>query len=70
MMKRSGKYRAYLLRLWREGQANSWRATLQNPHTGERLNFATLSSLLTFLEQETGESWVLCDDKEGGRCNG
>lgn len=48
-------YRAYLLRLW---QANSseqtiWRASLENPHTGERHAFATLDALFVFLGAET-----------------
>jgi hypothetical protein len=33
-------YRAYLLRLWRESKHDPWRATLEDPHTGERLGFA------------------------------
>ncbi len=48
-------YLAYLLRLW---QANSseqriWRASLENPHTGERHAFATLDALFAFLGAET-----------------
>ena len=49
-------YLAYLLRLW---QANSneqtiWRASLENPHTGERHAFGTLDALFMFLGAETG----------------
>ena len=48
-------YLAYLLRLW---QATSdervvWRATIENPHTGERHAFATLDALFAFLDAET-----------------
>jgi hypothetical protein len=47
-------YRAYLLRLWKvrsldgDGQAKEWRASLEEPHTGERLAFATLAALYLF----------------------
>lgn len=48
-------YAAYLLRLWREtsGGGSQWRASLQNPHTGERVGFSSLQGLFTFLEEET-----------------
>jgi hypothetical protein len=49
-------YVAYLLRLWREtgGERSQWRASLQNPHTGERVGFSSLQGLFAFLEEETG----------------
>ena len=50
------KYMAYLLRLWREKQDGSWRATLENPNSGERAGFATLADLVTFLAEKTGET--------------
>lgn len=71
-MKASSDYLAYLLRLWREDNTTDWRATLQNPHTGERRSFADLPTLLAFLEEQTGERWVLhqepdnLDKYEGG----
>lgn len=72
-MKASSEYFAYLLRLWREEHTVGWRATLQNPHTGERHSFADLPSLLAFLETQTGEQWVLNhkqhDFREGGEAN-
>lgn len=49
-------YHAFLLRLWRDGDTTPWRATVQDTRTGERLNFATLQLLLTFLERQTGEA--------------
>jgi hypothetical protein len=51
-------YAAYLLRLWRETgrETAQWRASLQNPHTGERVGFASLGELFAFLEEETGSS--------------
>lgn len=50
------EYMAYLLRLWRENSDGSWRALLENPHSGERAGFATLAELVTFLEGKTGET--------------
>ncbi len=52
----SGDYFAFMLRLWRESDERPWRATLQNPHTGEQLNFATFEQLVNFLAEKTGNS--------------
>jgi hypothetical protein len=50
-------YAAYLLRLWREkgGGAIRWRASLQDPHSGERVGFANLEELFGFLRRETAD---------------
>jgi len=48
---------AYLLRLWRvkdKGKA-SWRASLENAHTGQRKGFASLAALFAFLQQQTND---------------
>jgi hypothetical protein len=49
-------YRSYLLRLWESKSRGkgTWRASLQDPHTGKRKGFASLRDLFTFLEEETG----------------
>ena len=49
-------YLSYLLRLWEteSGGEEVWRASLEDPRTGERKGFANLTDLFTFLEQETG----------------
>jgi hypothetical protein len=49
-------YVSYLLRLWREkgGQVTLWRASVQDPHTGERVGFAHLDELVAFLREKTG----------------
>jgi hypothetical protein len=51
-------YVSYLLRLWREkgGQTTWWRASLQDPHTGERIGFAHLDELVAFLQEQTGHA--------------
>jgi hypothetical protein len=51
-----GDYFAYLLRLWREegGEATRWRASVEDPHSGEKLGFAHLEELVAFLGERTG----------------
>ena len=48
-------YLSYLLRLWQANGSKQtvWRASLENPHTGERHSFATLDALFVFLGAET-----------------
>ena len=58
------EYKAYLLRLWRENQEAAWRALLENPNKSERLAFATLSELVTYLEEQTGEHIYKENDHE------
>ena len=53
MMKKSLNYYSYLLRLWREGDTAPWRASLEDPHTGQRRNFARLQDLFEVIEEET-----------------
>jgi hypothetical protein len=62
-MNQRNRYLAYLLRLWQESAGDSpgsdpplWRASLQSPQSDERLGFASLEDLFTFLEKETGPS--------------
>ena len=52
----AGDYFAYLLRLWREpgGETARWRASLQDPHSGEKFGFAHLDDLVAFLRERTG----------------
>ncbi|MCL4860199.1 MAG: hypothetical protein KJZ93_12360 [Caldilineaceae bacterium] len=49
------RYIAYLLRLWPERQAGVyvWRASLEDPHAGQRQGFADLERLFSFLRAET-----------------
>lgn len=58
MGKTEGKqqYFSFMLRMWREngeGEA-AWRASLESPHTGESMGFASLEELFTFLRQQAG----------------
>jgi hypothetical protein len=48
-------YISYLLRLWREksGQTTWWRASLQDPLSGQRVGFAQLDELVAFLREQT-----------------
>jgi hypothetical protein len=75
-------YLSYLLRLWwedesgREEKPNGpirepvWRASLQDPSTGERRGFVSLAALFHFLWQATagerGTGSLADESKEGG----
>ena len=61
-------YLSYLLRLWRVGKQKAvWRASLESPHTGERIGFASLDALFAFLRQQTDDeaSAVEREDESG-----
>ena len=47
-------YLSFLLRLWRVKQngENGWRASLENPRTGEVRGFASLDALVEFLREQ------------------
>ena len=45
-------YFSYLLRMWRTGEKSAWRASLEDPQTGERLGFGSLEALWEFLQQQ------------------
>ena len=49
------RYLSFLLRVWPVNtDINAvWRASLEDPHTGERHAFATMEDLFTFLGAET-----------------
>lgn len=50
---RPGDYLSYLLRLWREGEGGRrWRASLHNPHTGQRLGFGSVDDLVEYLRHQ------------------
>ena len=51
-------YVSYLLLLWQEtgGETSCWRASLQDPQTGQRVGFADLENLFSFLRRKTGGS--------------
>lgn len=49
---RQETYMAYMLRMWQVGRRDGkaiWRASLENPHTGERLPFGDAKDLFAFL---------------------
>jgi hypothetical protein len=52
------RYLAYLLRLWQikdEGKL-VWRASLEDPQTGERQGFASMQALIDFLWRQVSDS--------------
>ncbi len=54
-MKDKSRYFSFLLRVWLAGGDSQpqWRASLENPRTGERLGFASLEDLCRYLKQIT-----------------
>ena len=53
---RSATYLSYMLRLWQAGSRGDqpvWRASLENPNTGECLAFGGVEALLAFLADKT-----------------
>jgi hypothetical protein len=62
------QYLAYLLRLWLKKQNNewAWRIYLENIHTGEQHNFASMDNLVAFLKEikETGQQAKQTDQSD------
>ena len=63
-------YLSFLLRLWqvKQNDENGWRASLEDPHSGEVRGFASLALLWDFLCEQTqaaGKEKVQ-DDQESG----
>ncbi len=60
-------YLAFLLKIWpvmsKSNLESSWRASLENPYTGERQGFQDLDTLLKFLKTLTREE---TRDQENG----
>ncbi len=51
---RRNDYASYLLRVWQvesDGK-RTWRASLENVHTGERHGFASIEMMFTFLQEQ------------------
>jgi hypothetical protein len=54
-MNKQRRYLSYMLRLWEtsNGERQIWRASLESPGSGQRHGFASLQSLIEFLEART-----------------
>ncbi|MCB0173622.1 MAG: hypothetical protein KDI02_00520 [Anaerolineae bacterium] len=48
-------YKAYLVRMWQDGEQNTWRASAQAVQGGEVVRFPNLQALFAFLEAQTQE---------------
>jgi hypothetical protein len=59
---RQGDYVSYLLRMWQDSsdeeslasEETPWRASLQSPHSGDLVGFASLDDLFDFLRGQVG----------------
>jgi hypothetical protein len=56
-MSKQLRYLSFLLRLWQVKQngRETWRASLEDPRTGERRGFASLEALMEFLHEQARE---------------
>jgi len=63
-------YISYLLRLWRvkEEGRDVWRASLQDPQSGERISFATVEALFAYLQEQLEKASHREGDVEAGAC--
>ncbi len=54
------RYRAFLLRIWRERSKGEWvwRASLEDPHSNVRLGFPTLERLSAYLKEQTEDNSI------------
>ena len=52
MKPKSGYYKSYLLRMWRESLEGEWRASLQDVITCESQNFPDITALVEYLVVE------------------
>jgi len=48
-------YRSFLRGLWRDDVHVPWRASLEDPHTGERQHFAEPELLIAYLVQQMSD---------------
>lgn len=46
-------YRAYLIRVWQDGQQAAWRASAQAVQGGKVVRFASMEELFAFLKAQT-----------------
>ncbi len=58
MIKRQPQYQSFILRLWQERglqeeTAVSWRFSLENTESGQRLGFNQLEDVCNFLKRQT-----------------
>lgn len=60
----SQNHQSYLLRLWKEGEPVSWRASLHNVNTQECHHFANMNHLLSFLSTQLGQAIIELDNRE------
>ena len=52
MKPKTGYYKSFLLRMWRESMEGEWRASLQDVVTCESHHFPTIAALMEYLAVE------------------
>ena len=68
MEERPVEYFSYLLRMWRTGEHSAWRASLEDPRTGERMGFGSLEALLSYLVKISQTEIVESNIKKDSPC--
>ena len=75
MEERPVEYFSYLLRMWRTGEHSVWRASLEDPQTGERVGFGSLEALWAFLRRQAAltsiqeeEQGITAQGKDSNYC--
>ena len=52
MPEKTGYYKSYMLRMWRESLEGEWRASLQDVVTSESHNFPSVKAMMEYLAVE------------------
>ena len=59
-------YITFLLRLWRADATAPWRASLHDPHSGDKHNFASIAQMVEFLYAQAGEVRLQAGNETSG----
>jgi hypothetical protein len=57
-------YFSYLLRLYQSGGKAGWRASLENPHNGQKMFFLHLEQLFSYLEDQCAPQDSSCSPND------
>jgi hypothetical protein len=60
------RYFAWLLRIWESGETETgWQASLQDPHSGERIGFASAEGMWLYVKEHmaTAQGQTQADQK-------
>lgn len=55
-------YQAFLVRMWKDSPAATWRASARSVQSDETVRFTNLEALFTFLEVRASDTTTLTDN--------